>query len=212
MWRDLRAGRTGWPVLTAISIAAAAALVATMLILFGIVEANGGRVRDATFALGFSICGAIWCGALGWLWTRRPYGRRWVRAVVAVVGVWVVIIPLMAFMDMAFRRADLLMVGCVFLGICATTLIAAHTAHGRGGAPMRDRLGAIRVTCPSCGYSLVGLETCQCPECGAAFTIDQIIRDQDYAVLRGPALDERAVQMQPAVPESSRELPAPTER
>ncbi len=73
-------------------------------------------------------------------------------------------------------------------------------------------LSALLAALPGCGYSLVGLETCQCPECGAAFTIDQLIRDQDYAVLRGPALDERAVQMQPAVPESSRELPAPTER
>ena len=45
-------------------------------------------------------------------------------------------------------------------------------------------MGDIRVQCPGCGYSMVGLQSCQCPECGTIYTIDEIIGEQDYAVLR----------------------------
>jgi hypothetical protein len=35
--------------------------------------------------------------------------------------------------------------------------------------------GAPPAACPLCGYSLVGLRECRCPECGATFTIDQLL-------------------------------------
>ena len=31
---------------------------------------------------------------------------------------------------------------------------------------------------------MVGLESCQCPECGTAYTVDRLIREQNYARLR----------------------------
>ncbi len=38
--------------------------------------------------------------------------------------------------------------------------------------------------CPRCGYSLVGLRQCRCPECGTEFSLDELWR----AALRRRAL------------------------
>jgi hypothetical protein len=208
--RDIRDGRAGWPALIGVALAAAAALISIMLVLFGVVEANGGRVDDAAYALGFALIGAVWCPVVAWLLTRRGRGQRWVKAIAGVIGVWVIATPLIAFLEMAIRRSDLLMIACLFAGICASILIISNALHGGGGRPLEDVEGRIHVTCPSCGYSMVGLASCQCPECGAAFTIDQLIRSQDYAALRTLGTEQSAVRGEPAVL-GQPELPAPLE-
>ena len=35
--------------------------------------------------------------------------------------------------------------------------------------------GRDAVRCPTCGYSMAGLREAKCPECGAAYTIDQLV-------------------------------------
>ena len=42
------------------------------------------------------------------------------------------------------------------------------------------RLAAIGATvvCPLCGYNMAGLKTAVCPECGSAFTLDQLVAAQ----------------------------------
>lgn len=45
----------------------------------------------------------------------------------------------------------------------------------------------MRVHCPQCGCSLIGLTELRCPECGARFTIDKLIGAQGYTGASGPA-------------------------
>lgn len=58
-----------------------------------------------------------------------------------------------------------------------------------GGTPLvwresaRERADRLRghdihgVHCPACGYSLTGLREARCPECGAQYTIDQLVAE-----------------------------------
>jgi hypothetical protein len=38
--------------------------------------------------------------------------------------------------------------------------------------------GADRIVCPMCGYAMTGLREARCPECGAAYTLEQLIATQ----------------------------------
>src|SRR6185295_18227797 len=79
--------------------------------------------------------------------------------------------------------------GTLFLGAAALAAVitaAVHTgSRGRaiivGGAGAD---GAVSVHCPRCGYSMSGLDAAACPECGARYTLDELIRAQDYDSLR----------------------------
>ncbi len=185
VWEDLWSGRAGWAVRGGLSLAATAALLGAGLIVVGTVEALSGRVGDATAAVVMASVGVAWCVALGSLWWSYRRGQRLVRTIFAVLGVWLVIIPLTVVLDVTVRRAEPIIVGVVFLGVAATiTLIATVAYRGLGGRAVQDPDGEVHVNCPSCRYSMVGLASCTCPECGTAYTIDQIIRGQDYAVLR----------------------------
>ena len=48
------------------------------------------------------------------------------------------------------------------------------------GRPVETPDGLVNVHCPECGYSMVGLNECRCPECGEHYTVDQLIRRQNY--------------------------------
>lgn len=41
---------------------------------------------------------------------------------------------------------------------------------------LRKRAMARTVPCPVCGYNLQGLKQTSCPECGAGFTVDELVR------------------------------------
>lgn len=60
--------------------------------------------------------------------------------------------------------------------VLATMLIWRETAVER--AARLARLGVEDLRCPLCGYSMEGLHTSDCPECGARFTIQQLIAAQ----------------------------------
>jgi hypothetical protein len=61
--------------------------------------------------------------------------------------------------------------------VLATVILWRETAAER-----MQRLtalgGAVRVECPLCGYDLSGLRDLRCPECGSAFTLDQLLASQ----------------------------------
>ena len=74
-----------------------------------------------------------------------------------------------------------LIAAVIVAGGAATIAIAATTVyHAVGGRRVVDRAGAVRVRCPDCGYSMVGLESTTCPECGVRYTVDELIRAQGY--------------------------------
>lgn len=33
----------------------------------------------------------------------------------------------------------------------------------------------MRLPCPKCGYNLTGLREARCPECGATYTLDELV-------------------------------------
>jgi hypothetical protein len=109
-----------------------------------------------------------------------------VRTLLLVAGVWIAAIPITVLLDTKVQRADGLIVGTVFAAIATTVgLLVTLAYRTMAGRTVRDALGAVRVNCPRCGYSMVGLCSSTCPECGTTFTIDQIIGGQDYAAQSG---------------------------
>lgn len=81
-----------------------------------------------------------------------------------------------------------LMAGLVFgLASCCVGLLAVIVGSeiGRIFYRISFRKGP---WCPQCGYSLIGCETHTCPECGRAFTFDEIGVDREN--LRAAAHDE----------------------
>ena len=85
----------------------------------------------------------------------------------------------------------------VVFALAADVVNAYYAARGR---PLEDRSGALVVLCPRCQYSMVGLESCQCPECGTAYTVDRLIKEQNYALRRRVEEEPGAVDAVPDTP------------
>ncbi len=190
---DIRTGQAGWPIRLGLSLAAAAVLVAPLMFIFGLLEASGIWVREEHFAIGLAIAGAVWCGVLVWLWSSFRRWRRVIRTTLSIIIIWTTTVVIAAVLDMVIRDAMFLVTGVIFLAIAITIgLIATVTYQSLGGKPLMQEAETIRVFCPHCKYSLVGLQSCTCPECGASFTIDEIIRAQDYAAIRRESMESES--------------------
>jgi hypothetical protein len=64
--------------------------------------------------------------------------------------------------------------------VLATVLLWRETAAERvarlGG--LRDGDAGAAIVCPLCGYNLTGLRESRCPECGASFTLEELLAAQ----------------------------------
>jgi hypothetical protein len=60
--------------------------------------------------------------------------------------------------------------------IIATIVVWRETPAER--AARLSRAGADALVCPSCGYNLTGLREARCPECGASFTLNELLAAQ----------------------------------
>jgi hypothetical protein len=65
--------------------------------------------------------------------------------------------------------------GTVFW-IIATIVVWRETPAER--AARISRAGADALVCPTCGYNLTGLREARCPECGAQFTLNELLAAQ----------------------------------
>jgi hypothetical protein len=216
LWADIRSGRAGFPVRIGLSLALAAGAIGIMLFVFGLMENRGGYVREAHIAMGFCFAGAAWCGAMVWIWSSYRRLCTIVKTIFTILGLWAVAIPLCVVIEETLRRAEYIIGSVIVLSIGATAMIITLGAlRAAGGRPLRDAEGRISVRCPQCGYTMVGLKACTCPECGAAFTLDELIGAQNYAALRGrtagpvdedgPTTLEEPVQALPALPQGADE-------
>jgi hypothetical protein len=65
------------------------------------------------------------------------------------------------------------------LWLVATTFLWRETPAERGNRIRATGKGS--VVCPACGYNLTGLREARCPECGASFTLDELLASQPSA-------------------------------
>lgn len=187
MVADLRSGRAGWPIRLGLSLAAAAVIMATCMLVLGLID-HAGHVQEEHIATAFALGGAGWCVALVWLWAAHRKWARVLRTIFALIAIWVVTIPLCVLITRVTRAEEFFIGAFIVMAIgLSIGLVAVSIYRGLGGKAMVERTGEVRVKCPDCGYSMVGLESCTCPECGRGFTIDQLIAAQDYAALREEA-------------------------
>lgn len=107
------------------------------------------------------------------------------QTIFIVLGIWLVTIATCVLIAETIRDAAFLIAGSIFLAISATiVVIATNSYYAMAGRALEDREGRIVVECPNGRYSMVGLESSTCPECGESYTIDHLIREQNYAALR----------------------------
>lgn len=104
----------------------------------------------------------------------RPLALTIITATATIIGC--------ALAEVFVRRDDELVMGAVGLLGGAGILMIWLPALNRlmVGRRVVDDVNTVNVFCPACGYSLVGLRDLRCPECGASFTIDELIRSQNY--------------------------------
>ncbi len=184
--QDLRSGRAGIGIRLGLSLAAAPILVAPFMFLYALIEMSRGSIRDDYIALALGLAGAIWCGSLTFIWAGYRRFARVLKTAFAIVGVWIIAIPLCVLADSALRSGEEFLITGIILTASALTIFFVTTCVYRslGGKQIQNQLGDIAVNCPTCGYSLVGLDACRCPECGQNHTIDQLIAAQDYEAHR----------------------------
>lgn len=143
-------------------------------------------VRDDDVAAAFAVAGVVWLILLMWIWGGFRRSRKMTRAVVGSLGVVIVVVFLGITIDRAFRGGeDVLIAAVIFLGACGVVLLWAPVIMGwRYAKPVLTPENLVDVACPSCGYSMIGLRSLRCPECGTEYTVDDLIRRQNYGAAR----------------------------
>ena len=109
------------------------------------------------------------------LWNRRRVSLTALATVVSLAGGCALALGLMAMnRRLPPQMAVLIGGGTVpITWVLATVLIWRETAAERLGRLTSHGMPAI--ACPLCGYNLAGLKEARCPECGASFTLEQIV-------------------------------------
>lgn len=185
LWHAFRCGRAPLWARVAATVALAALVLAGALAGvwgYGVVLGNG-YVRDAHLAAGLALAGLAWCALLPLAWRGRYAGARFVRPGVLTLAVGLAATGTAILIDVLRLRGDELLIVVVLLvaGALVVLIWLPEVYRWQRGRNVLLSDGVVDVRCPECGYSLVGLRDLRCPECGAAFTIDELIRAQNYA-------------------------------
>ncbi|MCP4591799.1 MAG: hypothetical protein GY842_13755 [bacterium] len=166
---------------------------AVFLLLFTALIAQGTPPEPVSLA-------AMWIGVYAFIgvywvalwrsmvrWTKRRTTMTWLMAPLslgagAVFGLC--FLPMLPTSDPG--PAFMLGGGLVpIVWVLATVLIWRETPEER-----IERLtvaGVDAICCPTCGYNMTGLREARCPECGAGYTLDQLVAtqpDRDRTALR----------------------------
>ena len=212
MLSDLRTGYAGWISRAALSLVSAAAILSAAMLWMGLLEASTGRLRDEHIALTMGVAGAIWCGVLALLWWTYRRFQVTLKAAFAVIATWAIVLPGTLLIDSMMQQGEeYLIAAAVLLGIAISfaSIIQICYLRVRKGTVTRA-IVRVRVACPNCGSSFVGLRVCRCPECGSEYTIETLVD----ALGRGDLVAEGAIEAsepEPIVeaPSAQRALPEP---
>ncbi len=215
---DVRSGVAGAAPRIVLSLAAAIALAAAVLLVLGTFAAwtspLGTFSSDGAISMGLAAAALGWVFALAWIWT--PYDRRLRRPIGAgltFVGVWLICLVVCVAVEAMVgpeRAKWLLQIGCVLIAANLTLLGGLRLIYSpRAAGAVSRRAADVAVHCPRCGYSMKGLTECRCPECGTAYSIDTLIHLQQARPRREPAVAE--TRPADAPPSDRRAAPAPTQ-
>jgi len=196
IWRRIRRGGELRPGLCLCASVATASLLAGLGLGLGwLVPTLLGRdVRDNHVLIGGIAGGVVWLVALVYIWRPAVRLRRrsidsgeqgtWHAPLLVTVGV----VGAATVATFLVQRRGLVLDDEEW-AVLAIWLIAGAIAVGgwlptvfrmERPRPMVGPAGRVNLACPDCGYAMVGLRESTCPECGAAYTIDELFRAQDY--------------------------------
>jgi hypothetical protein len=138
---------------------------------------------DVVMWAAVSVLALAWFATLLWIW--RGFSRRVqvLRATLLTAAVVWVAGTAGVLVDYLLRNGEEYLIASIML-LAAAAVVLIWTPVGmhfmRGRSVVRGD-GVVDVTCPTCGYLLVGLSELRCPECGTKFTIDSLIKAQQYS-------------------------------
>src|SRR3954471_650000 len=118
----------------------------------------------------------LWHGVVRW--TRRRVLHTVGGAVAALAGA-VVVAGAGAALQPQAPPPLLIMLGAATVPIVWVLLTVLAWRETPAERTLRlAAAGADRIVCPICGYAMTGLREARCPECGAAFTLEQLVAAQ----------------------------------
>ncbi|MCZ6699918.1 MAG: hypothetical protein O7D94_13375 [Planctomycetota bacterium] len=140
------------------------------------------RIRDIEYAFAFAVMGGVWVAVLAFIWRGMGQGGFPTQPMLITAGLaGVTICGGFAIEALPLREEEILIAALVlFAGGLGLLVWLPRIRRLRVGRPVLDAEDRVNVYCPDCGYSLIGLRDLRCPECGAAFMIDELIRRQNY--------------------------------
>ena len=185
--RDLRVGtRLGASLITGLLCTSLACVVSWCL-----GQLRQSYVHDTDVAWGFCSSALLWLWSLYKIWRPAHAARKLLMPILFTPGIALVTIVLIVVADEYFRRNEEFLMMAAFLSGAAALIGVWSFALVRlnRGRPVIGHDEQVDVHCPNCGYSLIGLTELRCPECGERFTIDTLIRAQDYRMHDGTRVD-----------------------
>jgi hypothetical protein len=181
-WTELGDRGVGAGIRIGLSVGALGVCAAGPLLILGVVEVARGRVEEEFLFLGLALAGLAWCFLLYRIWAGYRQWRRMLRTVLMCVITWTAAGGVCALITSISHRAELLLGAVIVLALGITVaLITAGIWDSKRARMIQAPEARVRIHCPSCGYSMAGLERCVCPECGQRFTLDALIRAQNYS-------------------------------
>lgn len=136
--------------------------------------------EDAAFAISGLVTSTFMAAYWIVLWRRTV---RWTRARIVLTGGAVLAAAagggavggVGSIVDSGFG----IFIGWIFANLAWLALTVFAWQETKTERAARIRTGTSRVvTCPRCGYNMTGLGQAACPECGASFTLDELIDSQ----------------------------------
>jgi hypothetical protein len=147
-----------------------------------LVGASYRREQDGLVLAGFIGCAfvavywlALWHKTVNWTPQRR------INTILAALGAALAAFAIGFLMGQAMHEDDIefsifvMTLIAPLIWVFATILIWRETPDERAA---RLNQSASAIVCPTCGYNLTGLSDTRCPECGAQFTLDQLLANQ----------------------------------
>ena len=199
---DIRRGQVSVGIRLLLTFALAAALAAVALLILGLADlvlpsntyqyANGdGTVRtytrpaiqDEHVGIGLLIAGGVWLFMLSRIWRFSPQHRPITSSIIMGVGIMLLNVIAAVVVAQMVRNEELWVAFFIINGVGCSLLMLTYNLHKYS---VRKRVSGevpISLDCPECGYSMVGLTSSRCPECGREYTLDELVRLQGIRLL-----------------------------